>query len=35
MTSAAIDRATFEELRMTTGADFVSELIDTFLVEAP
>jgi len=35
MTSAAIDRATLEELRTTTGADFVSELIDTFLVEAP
>ena len=35
MTSAAIDRATFEELKTTTGAEFVSELIDTFLAEAP
>jgi HPt (histidine-containing phosphotransfer) domain-containing protein len=32
---SAIDRATFEELRATAGADFVAELIDTFLAEAP
>ena len=31
----AIDLATFEELKATTGADFVVELVDTFLVEAP
>ena len=35
MTSSAIDRATFEELRTTTGEDFVDELVDTFLSEAP
>ena len=31
----AIDLAVFEELRDTAGADFVSELIGTFLEEAP
>ena len=36
MTSApTIDRATFEALEQTTGADFVRELVDTFLQEAP
>jgi histidine phosphotransfer protein HptB len=35
MTDTAIDRATFEELKSTTGAEFVNELIDTFLTEAP
>ena len=35
MTDAAIDRATFENLKATAGADFVHELIDTFLTEAP
>ena len=31
----AIDLATFEELKDTAGADFVTELADTFLEEAP
>ena len=31
----AIDRATFDELKETAGADFVAELVDTFLTEAP
>ena len=35
MTVAAIDIATFEELKATAGADFVRELVDTFLAEAP
>ena len=35
MTSPAIDHATFEELKTTTGAEFVCELVDTFLAEAP
>ena len=35
MTSPAIDAATFDELRETTGAEFVRELVDTFLQEAP
>ena len=30
-----IDLATFEELKANAGVDFVRELIDTFLVEAP
>ena len=30
-----IDRATFEELQATAGAEFVGELVDTFLEEAP
>ncbi len=30
-----IDRATFAELRDTTGSDFVRELVDAFLAEAP
>ena len=32
---ATIDAATFEELKATAGADFVRDLIDTFLDEAP
>jgi histidine phosphotransfer protein HptB len=35
MNEATIDLATFEELKTTAGADFVRELVDTFLVEAP
>ena len=35
MTTPAIDRATFEALKQTTGAEFVLELIDTFLEESP
>jgi HPt (histidine-containing phosphotransfer) domain-containing protein len=30
-----IDKATFEELRQISGADFINELIDVFLEEAP
>jgi HPt (histidine-containing phosphotransfer) domain-containing protein len=30
-----IDRATYDELKETAGDDFVVELVDTFLVEAP
>ncbi|MBI3369416.1 MAG: Hpt domain-containing protein [Burkholderiales bacterium] len=30
-----IDLATFHELQATAGADFVTELVDTFLEEAP
>ncbi len=35
MTEPPIDRATYEALKETTGADFVVELVDTFLAEAP
>ena len=35
MTEHAIDQQTFDELTQTVGADFVSELVDTFLEEAP
>lgn len=35
MTSPTIDVATFAELKETAGADFVRELVDTFLEEAP
>ena len=35
MTAPVIDPATFEQLQATAGADFVRELIDTFLTEAP
>ena len=35
MTQPAIDQATFEELQQTAGAEFVRELVDTFLSEAP
>lgn len=31
----AIDRSTFSELQETAGADFVAELVGTFLDEAP
>ena len=33
--TTSIDNAIFSELRDTTGSDFVRELVDTFLVEAP
>jgi histidine phosphotransfer protein HptB len=35
MTAPTIDRATFEALKETTGAEFALELVDTFLEEAP
>ena len=35
MTEPTIDRATFDELKETAGADFILELVDTFLTEAP
>ena len=35
MADTAIDRATFDALKQTAGADFVPELVDTFLQEAP
>ncbi len=35
MADTAIDRATFDALKQTAGADFVRELVDTFLQEAP
>jgi HPt (histidine-containing phosphotransfer) domain-containing protein len=35
MADAAIDRATFEALQQTAGAEFVRDLVDTFLTEAP
>jgi len=35
MATPTIDRATFDALKETTGADFVAELVDTFLEEAP
>ena len=35
MTPDAIDLAVFRELQDTAGADFVVELVDTFLEEAP
>ena len=30
-----IDQATFDELKQMSGADFINELIDTFLEDAP
>lgn len=30
-----IDQATFEELKQMSGADFINELIDAFLEDAP
>ena len=30
-----IDKATFEELKQMTGADFINELIDAFLDDTP
>jgi len=35
MTAPTIDIATFKRLQDAAGADFVSELVDTFLEEAP
>ena len=35
MADPTIDRATFEDLKATAGADFVPELVDTFLGDAP
>ena len=35
MAAATIDPTAFAELQATAGADFVRELIDTFLEEAP
>jgi len=35
MTEPTIDPATFAELQDTAGADFVAELVGTFLEEAP
>jgi len=35
MADATIDSAVFEELKETAGADFVRELVETFLNEAP
>jgi len=32
---SAIDRATFDELKEISGEDFINELIDTFLEDAP
>ena len=35
MSNPAIDQPTFKELQEAAGADFVAELVDTFLQEAP
>src|SRR5512143_2377604 len=35
MAEKQIDLATFEELKRMSGADFMGELIDTFLEDAP
>jgi HPt (histidine-containing phosphotransfer) domain-containing protein len=35
MTAKTIDPAAFEALQQTAGAEFVGELVDTFLAEAP
>src|SRR5437764_1468252 len=35
MPDGTIDRTVFEELKVTAGADFVGELVETFLTEAP
>jgi histidine phosphotransfer protein HptB len=35
MADSVIDVATFENLKTTAGADFVQELVETFLSEAP
>ena len=35
MSATVIDAATFAELQASAGADFVGELVDTFLEEAP
>jgi HPt (histidine-containing phosphotransfer) domain-containing protein len=31
----AVDKSTFEELKQMSGADFINELIDAFLEDAP
>jgi hypothetical protein len=31
----AIDKSVFENLKVMTGADFIGELIDTFLSDSP
>jgi HPt (histidine-containing phosphotransfer) domain-containing protein len=35
MDQPTIDRATYDELKQTAGDDFVGELVETFLVDAP
>lgn len=35
MDPSPIDRPTFEALRRSAGADFVRELVDTFIADAP
>ena len=35
MSDSEIDLATFEELKASAGDDFVTELVGTFLEEAP
>jgi HPt (histidine-containing phosphotransfer) domain-containing protein len=35
MATTEIDLATFEELKQMSGADFIGELIDTFLEDGP
>ncbi len=35
MDESVIDQATYSELEETAGAEFVAELVDTFLQEAP
>ena len=35
MSTGVIDHAVFDELRATTGDEFVQELVDTFAEEAP
>jgi len=35
MDAPAIDRATFTELQEAAGAEFVAELVDTFVEDAP
>ncbi len=35
MTPSPIDRATLDQLKASAGADFVRELVDTFLADAP
>jgi histidine phosphotransfer protein HptB len=35
MSNSAIDREVYAELRDSTGAEFVAELVDTFIEEGP
>jgi HPt (histidine-containing phosphotransfer) domain-containing protein len=35
MSADAIDRATFDDLRASAGAEFVRDLVETFAAEAP